>query len=92
MNISPEETVSENHHQRGAMENMNDAAGLECRRMLSTYGVALYLGISRKSVFRHVSAGRMPGVVRVGKLLRFDRYVIDKQLAAGNLLLDKNKN
>ena len=62
---------------------------LESTRLLSGNQLAQYLGMSKKFVYKHVSSGRMPGVCRIGRLLRFDRVIIDKRLAAKNLLLEK---
>jgi len=60
-------------------------------RLLSGEQLARYIGMSRKFVYKHVSSGRMPGVCRIGRLLRFDRNIIDKRLAAKNLLLEKQE-
>jgi len=58
-------------------------------RLLSCEQLAKYIGMSRKFVFKHVSSGRMPGVVRVGRYLHFDRNVIDRRITSGKLLIDK---
>jgi excisionase family DNA binding protein len=58
-------------------------------RLLSGKELAEYIGVSKKFISKHVAAGRIPGVVRVGRLLRYDRHIIDRHLAAGKLLLEK---
>ena len=42
--------------------------------------VAKLIGISERSVERGVASGEIPGVVRVGKSIRFSRAVVDKFL------------
>jgi excisionase family DNA binding protein len=37
----------------------------------------------RKTIYRHAKEGRLPGVVRLGRSLRFDRAKIEAWLAAG---------
>jgi excisionase family DNA binding protein len=66
-----------------------EAQGADNARLLSGEQLAKYIGTSKKFVYKHVSSGRMPGVCRIGRLLRFDRNIIDKRLAAKNLLLEK---
>jgi predicted DNA-binding transcriptional regulator AlpA len=58
-------------------------------RLLSGAEVARYCGVSKKFVSKHTAAGRFPGVVRVGRLLHYDRNIIDRRIAAGRLLLEK---
>ena len=60
-------------------------------RLLSGKQLAGYIGMSRKFISKHTENGRLPGIVRLGRLLHYDRYVIDRRLAAGKLLLDKQE-
>lgn len=57
-------------------------------RLLSGVELAAYIGMSRKFISKHTEAGRLPGVVRVGRYLRYDKNIIDRRIAAGRLLLD----
>jgi excisionase family DNA binding protein len=68
---------------------MFDAKATADARLLSGKELAEYVGVSKKFISKHVSAGRVPGVVRVGRLLRYDRFIIDRHLAAGRFLLEK---
>lgn len=58
-------------------------------RLMSGAQLAEYIGMSQKFISKHTAAGRIPGVVKAGRLLRYDRHAIDIRLAAGKLLLDK---
>ena len=60
-------------------------------RLLTGAQLADYIGMSKKFISKHTEAGRLPGVVRCGRLLRYDRQIIDRRLAAGNLLLEKEE-
>jgi predicted DNA-binding transcriptional regulator AlpA len=60
-------------------------------RLLSSEEAARYCGVSKKFISKHTAAGRFPGVVRVGRLLHYDRHIIDRRIAAGRLLLEKQE-
>jgi excisionase family DNA binding protein len=51
-------------------------------RWLSVDEIAVYLGVSKDSVYDRVSTGRMPGH-RVGRLWKFKRSEIDEWVRAG---------
>ena len=60
-------------------------------RLLSGAELAEYCGVSKKFIAKHTAAGRIPGVVRVGRLLHYDREIIDRKIASGKLLLEKQQ-
>ena len=60
-------------------------------RLLSGAELAEYCGVSKKFITKHTAAGRIPGVVRVGRLLHYDREIIDRKIASGKLLLEKQE-
>jgi len=41
------------------------------------------LMLSTKTIRRWVDAGRIPGVVRLGRLVRFNMQILDQWIAAG---------
>jgi len=45
--------------------------------------VAVKLNLSAKTVRRMADAGKMPGVIRLGRLLRFDLDLIDRWIDQG---------
>jgi predicted DNA-binding transcriptional regulator AlpA len=61
------------------------------RRLMSGAELAQYCGVSKKFISKHTAAGRFPGVVRVGRLLHYDRQIIDRRIAVGKLLLEKQE-
>lgn len=65
-------------------------------RLLSPVQLAGYIGKSLQFVYKHVQTGRLPGLVRVGRHLMYDRNIIDMRIASGVLLYDgerpENKN
>ena len=56
------------------------------------------LNVSRKFILTHMADRRLPGMVRVGSMWRFQRSAVEKRLAQGVLLLpdgekkDGNRN
>jgi predicted DNA-binding transcriptional regulator AlpA len=60
-------------------------------RLMSGTELAQYCGVSKKFISKHTAAGRFPGVVRVGRLLHYDRQIIDRRIAVGKLLLEKQE-
>jgi predicted DNA-binding transcriptional regulator AlpA len=60
-------------------------------RLLSGKDLASYIGMSLKFISKHTESGRLPGIVRCGRLLKYDRYIIDRRLAEGKLLLEKQE-
>lgn len=53
------------------------------QRLVDVQDVARIMGISAKGVRRQVDAGQLPGVIRVGRLIRFDVQVIHSWISAG---------
>jgi excisionase family DNA binding protein len=49
------------------------------------------LKVSKKFVQKHMASRRLPGMVRIGKMWRFNLEEVEKQLAKGELLLPKDK-
>lgn len=54
-----------------------------------TEGLARFLNVSKKSIIKWREAGRLPGMVRCGRIFRFRRNAIEKKLLSGTLLLNK---
>ena len=52
-------------------------------RLADVVGVADMMACSTKTVRRLVDAGKLPGVVRVGRLLRFDLAVLANWVRQG---------
>lgn len=52
-------------------------------KLLDVQAVAGLLGISPRTVYRLSDAGRMPGPVKLGSLVRWNRAAIDEWIAAG---------
>ena len=57
------------------------------QRFLNKAGLAEYLGKSVSFVNKHVSNGRMPGVLKMGGSVMFDKDVIDRRILGTELLL-----
>lgn len=53
--------------------------------------LADYLGVSNNWISRYLAIGRIPGMVRVGKLIRFKRDDIKEQMKSGQVLLPPTK-
>ena len=51
--------------------------------------LAKRLGVSERFVRANVAAGRMPGVVKIGRTLRFEPAAIEKRVLSGSVLLPK---
>jgi len=52
-------------------------------RLGDVNAVALKLTLSSKTIRRMTDAGKMPGVIRLGRLLRFDLDLIDQWIDQG---------
>ena len=50
--------------------------GAEVPVLWKAEDVAAFLGVSRDSVYQMVSRGQIPGVVHIGRRLRFDRQTV----------------
>jgi excisionase family DNA binding protein len=55
---------------------MNTIPQLE-RRLGDTKCVAALLNVSEKTIRRMTDAGKLPGVLRIGRLLRYDLKILD---------------
>jgi excisionase family DNA binding protein len=64
---------------------------MEKEEYLSTDQLRLYCNVSRKFVEDHCADRRLPGMVKVGRLWRFNRREVDKRLQSGELLLPKRE-
>ena len=53
------------------------------RRLGNVDDVAANLGCSPKTVRRLADAGKIPGLVRLGRLVKFDLHVIDQWIEQG---------
>lgn len=51
--------------------------------LLTAEQVAALLQVPKKTVYDWAAAGRLPGVVRLGRLLRFNEAAVAAWLAAG---------
>lgn len=61
-----------------------DGGGLHVQRRLGDVNeVAVKLDCSPKTVRRLADAGKVPGRVRLGRLVKFDLYVIDQWIKQG---------
>lgn len=58
-------------------------ADASAAKLLDVQAVAALLGISARTVYRLSDAGRMPGPVKLGSLVRWNRAAIDEWIAAG---------
>lgn len=58
-------------------------ADASAAKLLDVQAVAALLGISSRTVYRLSDAGRMPGPVKLGSLVRWNRAVIDEWVSAG---------
>ena len=52
-------------------------------RLGDVNATALKLDLSAKTIRRMADAGKMPGVIRLGRLLRFDLDLIDRWIDQG---------
>jgi excisionase family DNA binding protein len=52
-------------------------------RLGDVNAAALKLDLSAKTIRRMADAGKMPGVIRLGRLLRFDLDLIDRWIDQG---------
>lgn len=50
--------------------------------LLDASGLSDYLSISRASIYTMVSRRKMPGIVKLGRALRFEKTTIDAWVAA----------
>ena len=62
---------------------MSSAVSPAVPALLTVRQVAAMLGCSPRHVYRLADAGKMPGPVRLGVLVRWDRAAIESWLAAG---------
>lgn len=53
------------------------------RRLITAEDVAARLALPRSTVYTLASSGKIPGVVRVAKRVRFNEAIIDAWIAAG---------
>ena len=47
------------------------------QKLLSVKGLSEYLSLPRSSIYTMVSRGKLPGIVHLGRALRFERATID---------------
>jgi excisionase family DNA binding protein len=52
------------------------------QKLLDVDGLCLYLSLPKASVYTMVSRRKLPGVVRLGRALRFEKDVIDAWVGA----------
>jgi excisionase family DNA binding protein len=50
------------------------------------------LNVSEAFIQKYMAARRLPGMVKIGKLWRFNLEEVEKQLATGDLLLPKENH
>lgn len=51
--------------------------------------LAEYLGCSMGFIRKHIESGRLPGMVRAGRFIKFRKTDIEKRLLSGQLLTNK---
>ncbi|MBD3397130.1 MAG: helix-turn-helix domain-containing protein [Chitinivibrionales bacterium] len=49
--------------------------------------LARRISAPEKSIRKWAAAGRVPGMLRLGRAIRFDKATIERRIAAGDLLL-----
>lgn len=54
----------------------------EAPRLLNVSDLGAYLALPVSTIYTWVSLGRIPGVVRLGRALRFDKAEIDRWVEA----------
>ena len=59
------------------------------KEYLTPQELADKLGMSIKFIRKHTQTGRIPGIVRCGRMVRYNEAEIHKRLLSGKLLLDK---
>jgi excisionase family DNA binding protein len=56
---------------------------VEALELVDVEYVSAWLKLPQKTVYRHASEGRLPGIVRLGRSLRFDKAKLETWLADG---------
>ena len=63
------------------------------KAFLTTAELAEMLAVSEKAIRLWTDQGLMPGVVRIGKrCLRYRKATIEKKLASGQLLIERDRH
>jgi excisionase family DNA binding protein len=57
------------------------------REYMTPAELAQRLNVSQKSVTNWTQARRLPGMVKIGRVWRYERRAIERNLRAGSLLL-----
>ena len=60
----------------------------DLHRLLTPIELAERLGMSMRFIKRHIADRRIPGMVKCGRVWRFDPRIIEKAILSGQLLLD----
>ena len=60
-----------------AFEPRSERSGVQ-GRLLNVQELSAYLSLPVSTIYTWASLGRIPGVVRLGRALRFDRAAIDE--------------
>lgn len=55
----------------------------------NTKELADYIGSSMGFVRKHITSGRLPGMIRAGRFIKFRKSDVEKRLLSGQLLLDR---
>ncbi|OIO04662.1 MAG: hypothetical protein AUJ52_14865 [Elusimicrobia bacterium CG1_02_63_36] len=55
---------------------------MEEKRLLSVDELSAYLSLPKSTIYSWVSMRRIPGVVRLGRALRFEKQAIDRWIDA----------
>jgi excisionase family DNA binding protein len=71
------------HHSTRVPAMASENASLTILITLTVADVATVLGCSRKHVYTMTDAGRMPAPIRIGRLVRWDREVIQRWIQDG---------
>ena len=69
------------HNWSGA--EMKDHETCAASRLLRVPEVARLLSLSTRSVWKMIAAGRLPGVVRLGRAVRVDEQRLDQFIRSG---------
>ncbi len=63
----------------------------ETREYFSTESLARHIEVSKKSIEKWRDERRIPGAVRVGRVWRFRRVDVERQLLTGQFPMPKRK-
>lgn len=54
--------------------------------------LAEYVNVSVKFIEKYTSSGRLPGLRKMGRCVRWDKNAVDRRILSGNILLPMSEN